>query len=588
MKTGNTLSFLAINSFLIIAAGGCSGSPAITLPPSPPATSTVNNLPAIPPTIAPTLTLEPAEEPGITAGWNLPPGYAGEALYSSPLLYNAFVVRSQDGTVYTMLGTGSNPGVSLIDLEKRTATPILRLPQTSGMSNPVGGPGDTLFVGVGPEVWQITPDGKHELWGNSPNGFPIYYTNDDRLLGRSFDGGLIEIKQDGTTVEIAGGFQLIGDVVVTPEGVILVYDIPTGDIVRVDPDGSKRVLVKTVLPGDGVNFGLDFDGQVYFNKNGIWDLSRLDIDSGKVTPIPGAYSSCTWNRGDIVFIEPGKLLLTGDQLSWADLKTGDNGILVHGTAGTFAADIGPDDALYVGESGCGDQIPARVLRIADDGTRTVYADNLKGAINQISFAPDNGLYIASREDDTNQIQYLPAGGGAPVEVPGPKSAPIMSMAVDPISSNLLFSIPGGLTVQEYDRNGLVRQTGFQFPEDINEFRLAFAPSGKLFGLAGFGISNTDFRGPWVIDLNLTGKSYSVLAELSHIATGVLSVFTVDDGGNVWVIVNPDSNLSTIAPDGTVTLFAGKLPVDMPAIQVDSSGDIYFTCAEGIFRIFKKV
>ncbi|MGB7537852.1 MAG: hypothetical protein WBM17_04875 [Anaerolineales bacterium] len=585
MKPRNSFGIVIINASLIIAAGGCGGSPTGTVPATTTVTPSAINLPTV--TMAITPTLEPTDDPGLSLGWDLPPTYTGEVLYSSPLLYNAFIARSQNGTVYTMLGTGSNPGISLIDLKQGTATPILRLPQASGMSNPVGGPEDTLIVGVGPDVWQITPDGKHKLWGHSPDGFPIFYTNDGRLLGRSFDGRLIEIKQDGTTVEITGGFQLIGDVLVTPEGVILVYDIPTGDIIRVDPDGSKRVLVKSVLPGDGVNFGMDFDGQVYFNKNGFWDLNRLDIESGKATSIRNSYSPCAWNRGDIVFIEPGKLLLTGDQLSWSDLQTKESGILVHGTAGTFAADIGPDGALYVGASGCGDQIPAQVLRIADDGTRTVYADNLRGTIIQISFALDNGLYIASREDGTNHIQFLPANGVTPVEIPGPKAAPIMSMAVDPVTGNLLFTIPGGLTVQEYDRNGLRRQAGFHFPEAINEFRLAFAPDGKLYGLAGFGISNTDFRGPWVLNLDVTGKSYTVLSELSHVATGVMSVFTVDDRGNLWIIVNPDSNLYQITPDGTVTLFAGKLPIDMPAIQVDPSGDIYFTCGEGIFRIYRK-
>ncbi len=34
-------------------------------------------------------------------------------------------------------------------------------------------------------------------------------------------------------------------------------------------------------------------------------------------------------------------------------------------------------------------------------------------------------------------------------------------------------------------------------------------------------------------------------------------------------------------------FGDRLPVDMTAVQVDPSGDIYFTCAEGIFRIYRK-
>jgi len=520
--------------------------------------------------------------------WNLPEPYVGDALFTSPLIYNAFVTRSQDGTVYTSIGYGGEPGVSLINVQQGTANPILKLPSGIGISNPVGGPDNTLLLGVGGEIWQIYPDGKHEVWGPSPNAFPFYYTNDGRLIGASFNGGLVEIRQDGSNIELASGFQWpIGDVIVTPAGTILVYDIPTGDIIRVDPGGIKRVLVHAVLPGDGVNFGMDFDGQVYFNIGGYWDLRRLDINTGKVTPIPSSYSPCTWNRGDIAFIEPGKFLLTGDQLSWSDLNSGKNGILVHGITDTFAADIGPDGALYIGASGCGDQIPAQVLRIANDGTQTIFVDKLRGLINQIDFTPDGGLYIASQENGTNHVFFIAPGTQTPIEIPGIPSDQIMSMAVDPISGNIFFSFARSLKVKEYNQNGFVRQLDFQFHESIYEFRLAFAPDGTLYGLAGFGISNTDFRGPWVLKLDQAAGTTSVIAELSHRATGVMSVFTVDQTGILWVVVNPDSDMYQVTPDGNITLFASNLPVDVPAIRLDPAGNVYFTVVEGIYRIYRE-
>jgi hypothetical protein len=520
--------------------------------------------------------------------WNLPEPYVGDAIVTSPLIYNAFVARSQDGTVYTSIGYGGEPGVSLINVQQGTATPILKLPSGIGISNPVGGPESTLLLGVGGEIWQIHPDGKHEVWGPSPNVFPFYYTNDGRLIGASSNGALVEIRRDGSSIELAGGFQWpIGDILVTPDGTILVYDIPTGDIIRVDPGGRKQVLVHAVLPGDGVNFGMDFDGQVYFNIGGYWDLRRLDINTGNVTPIPASYSSCTWNRGDIAFIEPGKLLLTGDQLSWSDLKSGENGILVHGITDTFAADIGPDGTLYIGASGCGDQIPAQVLRIASDGTQAVFMDKLRGLINQIVFAPDGGLYVASRDNDTNHVFYIAAGSQIPIEIPGIPSDPIMSMAVDPIGGNIFFSFARTLNVNEYDKNGFVRQHDFTFHESIYEFRLAFAPDGTLYGLAGFGINNTDFRGPWVLKLDRASGTASVIAELSHRATGVMSVFTVDQTGMLWVVVNPDSDMYQVTPEGNINLFASHLPVDVPAIRLDPAGNIYFTVAEGIYRIYRE-
>jgi hypothetical protein len=520
--------------------------------------------------------------------WSLPEPFVGEAIFTSPLAFNAFVALSQGGTIYTTIGFGGAPGVSIINFGQGTSTPILKLPSDVGISNPVGGPADTLILGVGGEIWQISPDGTHKKWGPSPDAFPMYYTKDGRLIGVTFNGSLIEIKQDGSTIDLAGGFQWpIGDVVVTPDGTILVYEIPSGDIIRVDAGGVKRVLVHAVLPGDGVSFGIDFDGQVYFSPNGYWDLRRLDIDTGKVTIIPSSYSPCALNRGDIVFIEPGKLLLSGDQLSWADIHSGENGILVHGISFTFAADIGPDGALYVGASGCKDQIPAQVLRIADDGTLTIYLDNLKDTINQIAFDSQGGLYIATQDNITNHVFYSSPDRQTLAEIPGIPTGQFMSMAVDPVSGNIFFSSARSLTVQEYNRDGLIRQHFFHFPEAIYEFRLAFSPDGALYGLAGFGISNTDFRGPWVLRLDPANDTTTVFAELSHVATGVMSVITVDKAGNVWVIVNPDSILYQVAPDGSISQFARKLPVDMPAIRVDPDGDIYFTVAGGIYRIFRE-
>jgi hypothetical protein len=355
--------------------------------------------PALPP--RPAVSDDPKH--ALARRFQLPEGYVAERLFAPPLPNLDHIVRSESGIIYVQQW-GDSAGISTLDPVSGQVTRILDLPteEEALVSDVVGGPGDTALVGVGDEIWQISPDGSYTVWGQQRDGVPHTYTPDGRLLGfaprRDDRTSVLDLLPDGSSREVAPGFVRISDIVATSDGTLFVSDWETGNLVRVNPDGTQQVLVEHVHHREGMYLGVDLTGNLFLNSVAT-GFVQVDPDSGDFIHYDQAYGVCTGFPTGFVFVETDRVLWVDvgfNQVTWSDPNTGENGLLVSNQGvNTFAVDIGSDDALYVGAWGCGDEYPAQILRITDEGKREVYVDGLRWEVRDIAFDPDGGLYVAT-------------------------------------------------------------------------------------------------------------------------------------------------------------------------------------------------
>jgi streptogramin lyase len=529
--------------------------------------------------------------------------WVAERLFAPPAPDLASIGRSQSGVVYLHHG-GLSVGLSTLDPSSGKVTRILDLPP-AGDTLIVGGPDDTAFISVADEIWQVHPDGSHEVWCQQCDGSPRYYTSAGHLLGSSHDRTrVLELFSDGSSREVASGFTDINDIVAAPDGTVFVSDWETGNVTRVDPDGTQHVLAEHVLFRDPMDMEIDPAGNLFLNTTAT-GFVQVDRDSGAFTHYDSAHTPCTIHAADFVFTAPGQVLFldpTWSQISWADLNAGQSGLLVSNQgANTWAADVGPDDApslfkkghsdgaLYVGAWGCGDEIPAQVVRIADDGTREVYVDGLRGELRDVAFAPDGGLYVAVHDCDLGDtsVYYVSPEGGDPVEIPGTTSYNILSIAVDPLSGNLLATEHEGSSVLEFALNGLVAEHPVQLPMEVFDFHIDVAPDGTLYAYCSE--AEHAWTGPvverWVLRLDLESGSSEIVFQFDRQGCCVMGNLSADPQGTLWWVVDPEMRIYRVTPDGEATLFAQNLPCDPAAAVTDSQGDVYFTSPSGIYRIY---
>ena len=102
----------------------------------------------------------------------------------------------------------------------------------------VGGPGGSVLVVGSSEVLQLSGDGSLREWGCLAQGVALHNlvcAPDARLISSSPDGrSVVEVTASGETRVIAGGFESIHQLAVSPSCAVCVADAHSGKVNRVD------------------------------------------------------------------------------------------------------------------------------------------------------------------------------------------------------------------------------------------------------------------------------------------------------------------------------------------------------------------
>ncbi len=419
----------------------------------------------------------------LAAVYQLPVPYLAVRLAAPAAADVNAIAQSQTGKIYLQRG-GRYGGISLLDPGSGEVTDIL---STSGLvvGRIFNGPGESILMKVDNELWRLNPDGTHELWSQTVAGEPLFFSAGGEIYAASDDRTAVLRQSPGvSSLEVAGGFQEITDLVVTTDGILFVVDGAAGDVIRADENGSLLLLDAGAPDGDVVHIGLDTDGTLYRNSAAT-GFAKIDAQGGQPVPIETIYSPCTGQPGDFIITENDMVIFidaTTSQVVWGDLSTGQNGMLASNEGlNSGVVDIGPDGALYVGVSTCGGAMPSQIVRIGSDGSRQVAYDGISGRITALAYDLRGGIYLATASATAgNRLMYYPAPGDQPYLIDTATDYEVISLDVDPNSGTVFATLSTSQRIHEFDWEGLVKKYYAILPREPQEYDLAIAGDGQIF------------------------------------------------------------------------------------------------------------
>ena len=446
----------------------------------------------------------------LTRAFNLPEGYLADELVSAPYPGGGVITQSESGVIY-LKSSDSVPGrISVYDPASNTVEKVMELPDKIGIGRIFGGPEDSAFVTIGGSVIQIYPDGYTENWGFAHNGTPQAMTKDGRLIGFTENGNeLLEFYPDDNVRVIAGGFAYGFTVSPTANNAYIVHDLGKGEIVEVQEDGSKRVIL------DGLPYGETYESAI--GPNGDYFLNRLDRilqinpETTAVTEHRNILPGCEIQAQSFTFIDEFKTLATGGGLVTADLEAAENAVILEGKTYTFASDIGPDDAFYYGMPGCNQAEGTSIIyRVRDDEEREVVLDGIPGRINDIAFGPQGSLYVYLFAEGKPTVLYFKDLEDTGTPVPLPANLYFQTIAVHPQTGNLFIGDRFAGTIWEITPEGTATSTALDQPYDINGFHIDFAPDGQLYGMGSEDWGGKEQVNRWVFRIDLEDGSQELV------------------------------------------------------------------------------
>ncbi len=527
--------------------------------------------------------------------------YLIELFFSPPMQSPGQIAVSENGVMY-VLHRNYDCGLSVVDYETGEVTKLWSR-QYCGL-HVVGGPGDTAIIRANNEIWMVSPDGSHEVWGIWGGYYPFAYTADGRMIGVGNSGNprtIAEIFPDGSAEIIVENIGFVNDLEVTSDGSIFVAERRSGSIIKISPDGTRVSLGNQGVYNDTLYTALDSQENLYRVIVGEPRLVRLDKDTGAKSVLLPDIHECTSHPSDLAFVDEEEVYIIDGAMGVmikGNIKTNELDLAIPGYGtNSRAIDLGPDGALYLGEQGCINSVPGRIYRIDDNGQIEIFLDNLPIHLIGLRFSADGELFfIAGDTIGTTALYHLSPEKDTPVMVPGSLKMNLMTLAklengnVIVWANSNIFASKG--RILEYSSEGLINEYTYSPGQAVFDMYISMGPDGHLYSCAYLSQNATE--GPTIytriFQINLeTGETEIILKKDFHETNNVYCFVTVTPDNDIWALyaADWDRELHKVYLDGTTELIAKNLPVDPDMILHAPNGDVYFGSASGVLRVYEE-
>ena len=176
---------------------------------------------------------------------------------------------------------------------------------------------------------------------------------------------------------------------------------------------------------------------------------------------------------------------------------------------------------------------------------------------------------------------------------GPESFQMMSIAVEPSTQDLFVFVGRPDKIYRITQEGVIVELPTEFEKDVFNCDLTFDADGNLFALVCY--SENYNVGPLLRRLYRVTSSgeLSLVANLDADLPNNEDDFAFTSSGNIimltrGVVCYPDEyELVKITPTGEKSRIAWHLPIDPLGMAMNAEGDIFFTCAMGIFKVSRR-
>ena len=525
----------------------------------------------------------------------LPEGYKAEFLLQPELLSPLLITKTSDDRLLVAEHYGNR--LLRIDPLNAKIDVLYNLPR-GGWAGLVSDGADGAYLRIEDRFAHIDGYGVLTIYSNYSNYYmtPAALGPNGEIYGFTEHDVFVLESKDADPRIMATGFSQIYDMVRDKAGNLYVSDWDMGTVTRVKPDGTKHLLSSALNQKDPIDLGFAPNGKLYIN-DGAGRFSQFDTDTGALKRVSWFSFTEGVHPTDFAFLSNGKAYFvdpTHNNILGADFQKEKAEMIIRGGGNSYALDIGPDGAVYIGDStGYPFQNP-RILRIQSNKSVEVFADNLD-AILDLSFSKSGNMFVITRSFRENGIISVllitPERKVKTLAHWTPEVRDLWSISVDPKTGLAIAYDEASSKLISIDENGAVSTLPNSFNFESQIVHLDHAPDGTLYAIET-NKKNLDV-GPLVerniIRFDEEGKPI-IIADFNHIGCCTAEDITIAPDGTIYVLgyklVSNDMSLWRITDKGEKILLTDKLPIDPLSVAADSKSNIYVANSAGLLRIWK--